>query len=245
MVPDPLPRPSLLSACSDTGGDAETLPASPEPAAQAQPAEKTPETEPSVPDDVPAADYEGYAFLICASNENNADYLHYLWVEEMNGESVNDAVFAANACVRDKYNISLVWAEVGDTHYNMSQHVINSVHAGDDAYDCAVLHDHASVNAMLEGVLLNLYELPAADTSKPWWPAFTVDALTVNGKLYFDCSYMKYDALASTRAVFMNQGIAEELNLTIPYDMVRGERGPWTSCGTCPRKPASTSTATA
>lgn len=104
---------------------------------------------------------------------------------------------------------------MGDSHYNMSQHVINSVHAGDDAYDCA----------MLEGVLLNLYELPAVDTSKPWWPAFTVDALTVNGKLYFDCSYMKYDALASTRAVFMNQGIAEELNLTIPYDMVR--EGTW------------------
>ena len=144
----------------------------------------------------------------------------------MNGESVNDAVFAANTCVRDKYNVDLVWAEVGDTHYNMDQHVVNSVHAGDDAYDCAVLHDHASVNAMLEGVLLNLYELPAVDTSKPWWPAFTVDALTVNGKLYFDCSYMKYDALASTRAVFMNQGIAEELNLTIPYEMVL--EGTWT-----------------
>ena len=216
----------LLSACSDGGENAETLPASPEPAAQAQTAEDAPETEPDLPDDVPGADYDGYAFRIGASNENNADYLHYLWVEEMNGESVNDAVFAANTYVRDKYNVDLVWAEVGDTHYNMYQHVVNSVHAGDNACDCAIVHDHTSVSAMLEGVLLNLYELPAADTSKPWWPAFTVDALTVNGKLYFDCSYMKYDALASTRAVFMNQGIAEELNLTIPYDMVR--EGTWT-----------------
>ncbi len=74
----------------------------------AQPAENAPETEPSVPDDVPAADYEGYAFRIGASNENNADYLHYAYTEEMTGEGVNDAVYAANAYVRDKYNIALV-----------------------------------------------------------------------------------------------------------------------------------------
>ena len=49
----------LLSACSDTGENAETLPASPEPAAQAQTAEDAPETEPDLPDDVPGADYDG------------------------------------------------------------------------------------------------------------------------------------------------------------------------------------------
>ena len=214
----------LLSACSDGGGEAEDLPDSPVPLAQ--PAEDAAETEPAIADDVPAADFEGYAFRIGASAENNADYLHYTYTEEMNGEGVNDAVFNANTYVRDKYNIDIVWSDTGDSHFNAYQHVINSVHAGDDAYDCAILHDHASVTAMLEGVLLNLNELPAVDTSKPWWPAFTVNALTVNGKLYFNCSSLKYDALASTRAVFMNQDIAAELNLAIPYDMVR--EGTWT-----------------
>ena len=168
----------LFSACSDGSEAPETQPVSPAP--QAQPAETAAETEPPVTDDVPGADFAGYAFRIGASSENNADYLHYTYVEEMTGEGVNDAVFTANTYVRDKYNIDLVWAEVGDSHYNMFQHVVNSVHAGDDAYDCAVLHDHASVNAMLEGVLLNLYELPAVDTSKPWWPRPAFDSLRGN-----------------------------------------------------------------
>ncbi|MBO6053541.1 MAG: hypothetical protein J6Q17_07375, partial [Clostridia bacterium] len=179
----------LLASCAGGGaGEAEPASDAPVPAAQTQPEEAAPETEDALKDDLPAADYEGNGFRIGASNENNADYLHYLFVEEMNGEGVNDAVYTANNYVRERCNVDLLWAEVGDTHFNMYLHVVNTVHAGDDAYDCAILHDHASVSAMLEGVLLNLNELPAVDTSKPWWPAFTVNALTVNGKLYFDCS---------------------------------------------------------
>ena len=46
-------------ACADGGGDGETLPDSPVPLAQ--PAEPPAETEPSVADDVPGADFEGYS----------------------------------------------------------------------------------------------------------------------------------------------------------------------------------------
>ena len=220
----------LLSAGFTACAGGEDTPSGPaaEPSAGTPAETEAPETEPEDPmkDDLPEADFEGYAFRIGASNENNADYLHYLYTEEMNGEGVNDAVYAANTYVRDRFNVDLVWAEVSDSHFNTYQHVVNAVHAGDDAYDAAILHDHASVTAMLEGVLLNLYELPAVDTSKPWWPEFTVKALTVNGKLYFGCSSLKYDALASTRAVFMNREMAEELQIALPYDMVR--EGTWT-----------------
>ncbi len=177
-------------------------------------------------DDLPDKDYNGYKFRIAASNANNAEYLHYMYVDDMTGETVNDAIFTANANVRDRFNISMEWVEVNDTHFNTWNHLNNAVVAGDDWCDIAILHDHASVNAMLAGILLNLYDLPNIDTTKPWWPEFTVDALSLNGKLYFDCSAMKYDAFASTRAVFMNREMAEDLKIELPYDMVR--KGTWT-----------------
>ena len=216
----------LLTLAASCGKGEDSVPAGPPSAEDAGGAPVDAETEDPMKDDLPDADYEGYAFRIGAADENNADYLHYLYVEEMTGETVNDAVFEANNYVRDRFNVDLVWAEVSDTHFNMYRHVVTAVQAGDDVYDCAILHDHASVTAMLEGALLNLYDLPAVDTSKPWWPAFTVKALTVNGKLYFDCSSLKYDALASTRAVFMNRELAEELQIGLPYNMVRA--GTWT-----------------
>ena len=216
-----------FAACSEKAPETETPAGTPSGTGEPADAEAAgEETEDPMKDSLPAADYEGYSFRIGAANENNADYLHYLYVEEMNGETVNDAVFNANTYVRDRFNVDLTWAEVNDSHFNMYQHVVRAVRAGDDVYDAAILHDHASVTAMLEGVLLNLYELPNVDTSKPWWPEFTVKALTVNGKLYFDCSSLKYDALASTRAVFINREMAEDLSIELPYDMVRA--GTWT-----------------
>ena len=202
---------AVLTACAaapETDGEAsETDPQVS--AGTTDPAQTEPETEPVrfVPD-VPAADFEGYAFRIGASSENNADYLHYTYTEEMNGEGVNDAVFAANTYVRDKYNIDIVWSDMGDSHFNTYQHIINSVHAGDDAYDSAILHDHASVTAMLEGVLLNLNELPAVDTSKPWWAAQFTTACTIGGqRLYFITGDASLTMLCNMATMYVNNNI--------------------------------------
>ena len=212
-----------LAACS--GGDktpaattagGETAATTPAPETTADP----------MADDLPDKDYNGYKFRIAASNANDGEYIHYIYTEDMNGEAVNDAVYTANSNVRERFNIDMVWVEIQDSHTNSRQHLENAVTAGDDWCDIAYLHDTQSVIGMLNGILLNLHELPNVDTTKPWWPEFTVNALTVNGKLYQNCSSIKYDAFAQTRAVFMNREMAADLKIDIPYDMVR--KGTWT-----------------
>lgn len=98
--------------------------------------------------------------------------------------------------------------------------------AGDDAYDIGQLHDCTSGSMALNGWFHNIYEVPHLDTTMPWWPQFTVDSLTLNGKMYYISNYTTYRALHETRVTFFNQDLIADLGLTTPYELVK--EGTWT-----------------
>ena len=213
----------LAASCSSGGGEtANTTAAN----AGTESVTAEAETEDPFKDDLPDSDFNGWKFRIGAANENNAYQLHFFYTEDMNGETVNDAVYTANSNVKERFNIDMTWVEIADTNYNAYKHVTTAVQAGDDIYDIVTLHDRMAVTAMLSDILYDLNKLPYIDYTKPWWPDFTVQSLTVNNKLYFACNSISYYGLASSRAVFMNREMAADLKIDIPYDMVR--EGTWT-----------------
>ena len=147
-------------------------------------------------------------------------------MEEQVGETINDAVFDANLAVASRFNINFEWVPINERNYDAYKIVVQQVQADEDAYDFVTLHDTMSVTAMLSGVLENVNSIGVFDYSKPWWPQFTVEALTVNGKMYHICNSLSYYGLASTRALFINLDMAEDMGIASPYDMVRN--GTWT-----------------
>ncbi|MBQ8401799.1 MAG: hypothetical protein IJX14_07720, partial [Clostridia bacterium] len=78
----------------------------------------------------------------------------------------------------------------------------------------------------LNGWFHNIYDLPYVDTTAEWWPQFTVESLTLNGKMYYISNYTTYRALHETRVTFFNQDMVDDMGLESPYDMVR--EGSWT-----------------
>jgi hypothetical protein len=64
------------------------------------------------------------------------------------------------------------------------------------------------------------------DPTMPWWPQFSVESLTLNGKMLFYSNYTGYKAMEQTRVCFFNQRILENYNMESPYDLVR--KGTWT-----------------
>ena len=212
-----------LAACGGGGGDTENAGNAADSAAVTTEAETVDE----LADNLPAADYQGYTFRLGASDENNAYNLHFFYTEEMNGETVNDAVYQANANVQERFNIKYQWVPIaGITNSNSYQAVQTAVQAGDDIYDLVTLHDTGSMTAVLAGCCYNIKEIPHLDFTRPWWPKLSSDSLTVNGRLYHISTDINYYCLGSTRAVFMNVDMAKDLNIEIPYDMVR--EGKWT-----------------
>ena len=174
-----------------------------------------------VPDNLPERDFGGYSFKIGASTKE-PDWIRYIYAEEMNGETVNDAVYKANLAVSERFNITLDWAKIeGDNLNGIASAVKSSVFAGDYIADVITMHDCTSATAALQGIFLNVHSLPFIDFEQPWWPHHTTDSLTLNNKLYFIANDMSYYGLYSTRVLFANLGLMESLGIEKPFDKVR------------------------
>ncbi len=183
-----------------------------------------PDPAPLAADDPPERDFGGYVFRIGAA-EKDAKWYGFIVRTEETGEVLNDSVYKANTAVSNRFGITFSHAKIPNDGAYTHTHLIANARAGDDVYDAATVHDGNSTTAMLMGVLRNVYELEYIDLTKPWWPAHTTDALTVNGKMYHIAGAMSYYGLHSTRAVFFNKVMMRDMNIPMPYEDVRA--GNW------------------
>ena len=201
------------SAASDPVPSADAAPEQTPTAETEEPAETEPKPE------LPEKDYQGYSFLTIGGETTLACML----TEEMSGETVNDAIYQANQEVEDAFNVKLDKNVVNDRDTEL---IKSSVMSGQDDYDLAYFHDCDTASMSLNGWFLIAGELPYVDPYAPWWPQFTVDSLTINGKMYYFSNYISYNASASTQVAFFNGGLIADYGLANPYDLVR--EGTWT-----------------
>ena len=87
------------------------------------------ETVDPLDDNLPDVDYDGYKFRILAA-DNDVDMVY---VDELNGSPVNDAVFNANKSVETRFNIELVHVPLSS--WNDSNFISSSIMSGSDDFD--------------------------------------------------------------------------------------------------------------
>ena len=144
--------------------------------------------------------------------------------EKTEGEEVNDALVTANMYVSGMFNVKFESILIED---ELNANIIRAfIMSGNDEYDVAYLHDCNSASMALNGWFLNVNELPYLDPTAPWWPQFTVESLTYNGKLYHYSNYTSYQSMEWTWGCFFNQKILDDYNQPTPYASVRD--GSWT-----------------
>ena len=194
-----------------------------EPGAEAEPAEPEKdslEAREDVPDEVPDQDFGGRTFNI-AGDEQFEDY--YL-TDEQNGEVVNDAVYARNAVVTERFNIGIDATVFEES--SITGNVKNSVLAGDDAYQLIAGHIIYLGMAATDKIMYNMADLPHIDFSKPWWSDSTVEDLTYRGMTFIALGDFALSAVEQTYCMFYNKGIAQDFSLPDMYDLVYA--GDWT-----------------
>ena len=165
------------------------------------------------PPELPEMDYKGASFRILSDES----MYKYIVSEKSDGTLVNDAIVEANMAVMEQFNVKI-------TRINGTPQTF--IQAGDDAYDVAYLHDCTTATTSLRGWFHNIYDMPYMDPTAAWWPQFTVDSLTVNGKMFFYSNYTGYLSMVQTRACLFNQDILRDYGVESPYDLVRA--GTWT-----------------
>lgn len=169
-------------------------------------------------DNLPEADYKGYEFRIGVE----VQFVKEVLAAEQLGEVINDAVYAANQSVMERFNIKFVPVIFKED----SKVIYTSIMAGEDAYDLATGHDLTFAGYSLNGAFLNVYDMPYLDLTQPWWVQNTIDAMTVGGHMYLFSNWCAYTGMSFTRAIFMNIDKMNEYNIPLPYETVLN--GNWT-----------------
>ncbi len=211
---------SALFACGgDTPSGDTTAPG------DTTPAVTDPENERlGIDDGLPAKDFGGYEFRIM--HQGSASPTDAYVPEATNGDIVNDAIFERNQAIEERFNVDITVIPNGLAYQEHMQKIQQHILANDDAFDVSLNHIVAGPNYVLEGLFLNMYDLPYVDFSKPWWGDQMVDEMTVLGQLYLALDVIGMGGLTSAKVHFLNLQKFDEYKLELPYQQVLD--GTWT-----------------
>ena len=164
--------------------------------------------------------YDGYEYRILSSEDEK----HFVFCDEDSTSPMSAAVYRANSEVEDVYDISIITMPLVD---NRDMDTVRALTLSDvNTYDATHMHDCSTATLSLEGLFMDIYDVPNMDPSAPWWPQFSVESLTLNGKMYFIHNFSSYHPAQSTVMMAFNKKIVEQFHLENPYDLVRS--GDWT-----------------
>lgn len=182
---------------------------------------ETTEELPDIPDD---ADFGGHEFIVLVRGESFNEWQSQdIYVEEQNGEPVNDAVYTRNVYLEEKLNIKISEYQGSGDLANVAK---KSIQAGSDDYDVVMANTSESSSLASQGFLHDIYTVPYIDTERSWWDQRAVEQLSLANKLYFmtgDLSIMANDA---TWILMFNKDIADNYNLESMYSLVQSNQ--WT-----------------
>lgn len=164
--------------------------------------------------------YDGYNYrILVRKNQSGTQYF-----DEPKEDIVSNAIYQRNKAVEERYGITISVSESSNAEYETD--ALNSILAGDDAYDIIFPHSRAAFVYAVNGACVNLQEVSTLNLDKPWWAQDIVDSCTINGNLYVLDGDISSAGLSCTACLYFNKRIFDELGFEYPYDAVR--EGEWT-----------------
>ena len=175
--------------------------------------------------DVPDVDMNGKKFTFLTSGWGEEVWImNDIVAEEENGDPVNDAKYRRNRAIEERFNCEI--ADYNTMANDPVPTLKKTVLADDKSYDFFEARLHQYLPLARDGLILNLYDIPHMDLTKPWWDQNSVKSLSVANKLYAvtsDITIMDNDA---TSAFVFNKGMITDYGLDSPYQAVKD--GTWT-----------------
>lgn len=176
----------------------------------------------NVRDDLPDYDAQGSTFLITINGRLD-DYI----MEEASGDVVDDAVYARNQTVSERFNTNIDVAFNSDGNYpQVTAYVLKNVNSADDACDLVSHHVVDLGSLVLSNVFFNWNNLEYTNFEKPWWSKSTVEDLTYAGKTLIAVGDYALSAITNTYCVYYNKVLGANYNVPNIFDIINA--GQWT-----------------
>jgi len=174
---------------------------------------------------LPVKDYGGREFNFLIRETELNDY----YIEQEDGDVLDDAVYRRNMEVEQRYNISIQPITI-DASWNARATYIGTIRsavmAGGGEYD--LIDGYAGVigDCFTDKVFMNLWDVPNLRLNEKWWSGLVADELTINGKLYAMTGDLAVNMWRNFQAMYFNKQLAEDYQLPSLYDSVKN--GTWT-----------------
>ena len=209
---------TVLLACSVPTEEPEKEPDASQDPEQPQDEEPGEEDPYNVPDSLAAADYNGAEFSILYYSDNQVGVFY---VPNKTGDLIDDAIWSARAAVEDRFHVNIVANKSGAENEGAHIALINNqMTAGVTEFDIAHVHDVLGGNLSIQGVLVNILDIPQFDFSKPWWSEKAVETLTFMDQLYLISSTISTNCISGAQSVFFNKQLMDDYGLEYPYQDV-------------------------
>ena len=167
-------------------------------------------------------DFGGYDFRIFAEEKHFKD----LYVAEEIGEIINDAVYARNKTVEERFNINIK-PVFYSSDWNRMMDGEKSITAGYDDFDIMSLHGRVAYRYTENNLIADWFtSMPYVDFDAPWWNQDIIKECSMFDKLYFASGDISYTGLGSAICLMFNKNLFQDLNIKYPYEEV--VNGTWT-----------------
>ena len=217
----------VFASCqTNTGGDGGTTK---EPGSDSDSVKGTEEQTGELSDNLPDDLDFGGATVNIAYRLLDASYpcCNDFTAEGETGDIFNDAKFRRNMAVEERLNVTLNF--IPEPYASMPGKLRASILAGDNAYDIIAgsMFSNGNVSGLaLEGLFMNLKDVPHIDFEKPWWYQSIVSGATIGNKLHFIAGDANLSVLMSSMLLFVNKKLMQEYTLPDVYNVVID--GKWT-----------------
>ena len=211
----------LLTSLTACGGTAE-----PETDAAADTAVETEPVETELTDSLPEKDFGGASFRVLTAAEQWQKFYN----SEQNGEVINDAVYARNLTVEERFNVKLDYqvyngytAGMADVKNALS----GSVMSGGGDFDMIVGSSSYVIPLVADKLLYNLDEADYLDLDAPWWFGYINDSVRIANKLYFGAGALNMLNFAWANVFYFNKNVAEDYQVGDLYACVQNNEWTW------------------
>ena len=172
---------------------------------------------------LPEGYFEGeqLRFLNRASTNTTVRYYSEVMATEINGETMNDAIYERTMRLEERYGVTFVDERVD----GVSAMYHRSYLAGEDNWE-VIVDSIQEITALVisDPIFMNLNDIPV-DLTQPWWDVRVTDNLAIAGRRYVTIGAINNWTDSHTFGIVFNKGLAANYDLDL-YAMV--DNNEWT-----------------
>ena len=206
-------------ACAETNTDQQT-----EPPVATDPEADAPAT--TVADETTAVNAENILGLRDLNGETvtffsrlyNGTWESDLFVDDIDGTVLNDAIYNRNAVIAEKYGVQ--FDEIASGNITFRNDVGNRISSGDTSYQVLYMGLADAAYASQSGYLQDMTDMQNINLEGQWWTQSSNEAWSIGNRQYFATGAITTVDDRAIRTMYFNKDMIENLQLKTIYDLV-------------------------